>query len=106
MGQLRYGKESFEFSDAVLSHLQAAMSTKLRRKEHFFLSWRVPFFMGSGRHAVWIDNGVNVHISFENGPEPLDMRILERLLAEAATPAGMQLVDFETLVPKDDTTQK
>ena len=102
MGQLRYGKESFEFSDEVLSHLQAAMSTKLRRQEHFFLSWRVPFYMGSGRHSVWIDNGVTVHISFETGPVPLDMHRLERMLAEAAMPAGMQLVDFETIAPADD----
>jgi hypothetical protein len=105
MGQLRYGREYFEFSDEVLSHLQAAMSTKLRRKEHFFLSWRVPFYMGSGRHAVWIDNGVTVHISFENGPVPLDMKILERMLAEAAMPAGMQLIDHATLSPSDDEAQ-
>ena len=42
VGQLLYGHSarSTHFSDRVLFHLQIVVSTKLRRHESFFLSWR------------------------------------------------------------------
>jgi len=64
MGFLHYDGEEFDFDDRVLLHLQIVISTKLRRHENFFITWALPMERGSGRRAIWIDNGVPIHFSY------------------------------------------
>jgi hypothetical protein len=103
MGHITYGSESFEFADVMLGHLQMVVSTKLRRGEHFFLTWPLPAYMGSGRHSIWIDNAVPLLFSYTTEPSKLDMAWMEWALAEAAKPKGLHLSindPFSTTVPK------
>ena len=87
-----YGGQEFDFDDRVLTHLQIVISTKLRRRENFFLSWTQPLERGSGRHAIWIDNGVPVHFFF-NGSRPatINREWIEAMLQSAGRTAGLQL---------------
>jgi len=64
MGFLHYDGEEFDFDDRVLLHLQIVISTKLRRHENFFITWALPMERGSGRRAIWVDNGVPIHFSY------------------------------------------
>ena len=64
MGFLHYDGEEYDFDDRVLLHLQIVISTKLRRHENFFITWALPMERGSGRRAIWIDNGVPIHFSY------------------------------------------
>ncbi|WP_394769995.1 hypothetical protein [Lacisediminihabitans sp.] len=98
MGILSYAGEEFDFDDRVLVHLQIVISTKLRRGEDFFLSWLQPVERGSGRHAIWIDNGVPLHIFYSGSKIPtIDRDWIESLLASAGKASGLQLgVDPDT----------
>lgn len=86
VGVLRYDDEEFEFDDRLLAHLQIVVSTKLRRAENFFLTWPVPAGAGSGRHALWIDNGVPLHITFAGSRAPqINREWIESLILSSAT---------------------
>ena len=94
VGILHYSGEEFEFDDRVLTHLQVVISTKLRRKEDFFLSWPVPADRGSGRHAVWIDNGVPIHFFYSGSRHvSINREWLESLIAGAGRASGLLLTD-------------
>lgn len=97
MGILHYGGEEFEFDDRVLAHLQIVISTKLRRREDFFLTWLVPADRGSGRHAVWIDNGVPVHF-FYNGSRNavINREWVESMITGAGRASGLLLTEEPT----------
>lgn len=93
MGTLRYQNEEFSFDDRLLAHMQIVISTKLRRGENFFLTWSVPAHGGSGRHALWIDNGVPVHITYSGSrPPQINREWIEMLIASSAT-GGVHLSD-------------
>lgn len=94
MGLLKYDGEELDFDDRVLTHLQIVVSTKLRRGENFFLSWTQPAERGSGRHAIWIDNGVPIHFEY-NGSRPasVNREWVEALLLSAGRAAGLYLSD-------------
>lgn len=102
MGVLQYDDEEFDFDDRVLVHLQIVISTKLRRRENFFLSWSQPIERGSGRHAIWIDNGLPLHF-FYNGSRPasINREWLEQLLLASSQAGGLQL--SEEPQPRTDT---
>ena len=92
MGVLFYDGEEFDFDDRALAHLQIVISTKLRRGESFFLSWTVPIERGSGRHSIWLDNGVPVHFFFEGSKPPtVNREWIEGLLLSAGRANGLQL---------------
>jgi hypothetical protein len=92
VGALYYGGETFDFDDRVLSHLQIVISTKLRRRENFFLTWTQPMDRGSGRHAIWIDNGLPVHFYFNGSRQSsVNREWIEELLLSAGRPTGLQL---------------
>jgi len=96
MGHIKYDRETFEFSDLVLNHLQMAVSTKLRRGEHFFITWPVPAYMGSGRHSIWIDNAVPLQFVYDRKVSTkLDMEWMTRILEAASTPGGLHVPDDE-----------
>lgn len=93
VGVLRYNDEEFDFEDRMLAHLQIVISTKLRRSENFFLTWAVPAGSGSGRHALWIDNGVPLHITFSGSRAPqINREWIESLILSSAT-GGVHLSD-------------
>lgn len=92
MGTLRYDGQEIDFDDRVLTHLQIVISTKLRRGENFFLSWGQPVERGSGRHAVWIDNGVPIHFYYSGSrPATVNRDWVEALLLSAGRTMGLQV---------------
>ncbi|MDJ0336112.1 hypothetical protein QMG83_12840 [Salinibacterium sp. G-O1] len=94
MGYLHYGGEEFEFDDRVLTHLQVVISTKLRRKEDFFFTWLVPADRGSGRHAIWIDNGVPIHFFYSGSRNvAINREWIELMVAGASRASGLLLAD-------------
>lgn len=97
MGYLKYGREEFEFDDRTAEHLQIAIAAKLRRGEHFFLTWQLKHTKGSGRHSLWIDNGAPLHFFF-SGARSTDINRawLDQLMLSSNTPAGMQVGEEPT----------
>jgi hypothetical protein len=94
MGVLFYDGQEFDFDDRVLAHLQIVISTKLRRGENFFLGWSLPIERGSGRHTIWLDNGVPLHFFFEGSKAPtINRDWIEALLLSAGRATGLQLTD-------------
>jgi len=95
VGILFYDGEEFDFDDRALTHLQIVISTKLRRKEDFFLTWKQPAERGSGRHAIWIDNGVPIHFFYEGSrPATVNREWIELLLTSAGRASGLQFTDI------------
>lgn len=72
MGTLFYGGDGYELDDRTLVHLQLAISTKLRRRESFFLTWTIPIEQGCGMHTIWVDNGIPIHFYY-SGSRPADI---------------------------------
>jgi hypothetical protein len=94
VGTLSYDGENFELDDRVLTHLQIAISTKLRRGENFFLSWQVPVERGSGRHAIWIDNGVPIHFYYSGSRAiSINRDWIETMIVSAGRASGLVLID-------------
>ena len=100
MGHLKYDNERFEFDDRLLAHLQIVISSKLRRSESFFLSWIAATEVGSGRHAIWIDTGVPIHITyFGSRPPAINRQWVEDLATAANSTAGLVLMEEPTREP-------
>lgn len=97
MGILQYDGEEYDFDDRTLLHLQIAVSAKLRRRENFFLSWTQPIERGSGRHAIWIDNGIPLHFYY-NGSRPasINREWIEVMLTSSSKASGLHLGDEPT----------
>lgn len=96
MGTLCYGVRAYELDDRVLAHLQLVVSMKLRRGENFFVSWRNPPSIGSGRQSVWIDNGQHLAFEYSGGRIPhVNKHWVETLAASASTNFGLQITDEE-----------
>jgi hypothetical protein len=94
VGTLSYDGENFELDDRVLTHLQIAISTKLRRGENFFLSWQVPVERGSGRHAIWIDNGVPIHFYYSGSRAiSINRDWIESMIVSAGRASGLVLIE-------------
>jgi len=94
VGVLFYDGQEFDFDDRALTHLQIVISTKLRRKEDFFLTWKQPVERGSGRHAIWIDNGVPIHFFYEGSrPSSVNRDWIEALILSAGRATGLQFSD-------------
>jgi hypothetical protein len=92
VGYLKYNGEEFQFDDRTAAHLQIAISAKLRRAEHFFLTWTLEHKQGSGRHSIWIDNGVSLHFFLSGSRFPsINRAWLDQLMLTAGSPGGMQI---------------
>jgi hypothetical protein len=94
LGTLLYGNSrlEIEFDDRVMAHLQLVISTKLRRREPFFFSWRDDPAIGDGRSSIWLDPAIPLHFRFSS-PErhQLSREWLEELTHSANQPAGLVL---------------
>lgn len=93
MGQIRYDGMVFQFDDRVLAHLQVVIGQKLRRREPFFLRWTPqPGEVRGGRHVIWIDNGIPLHIDYTDEAEPaVNRRWIEALAESSMSNAGLLL---------------
>jgi hypothetical protein len=97
MGSLHYDGREFELDDRTLAHLQVVISTKLRRHECFFITWAQPLERGSGRHTIWVDNGVALHIFFNGSRVPtLNRNWIDELMASASRATGLVIGDEPT----------
>lgn len=94
MGFLYYnGVTEFEFDDRVLAHLKAAIGTKLRRQESFFVNWTNPAEQGSGRVTIWMSPAIPVFFRFAgNTPPSLNAKWVHVLVETANTPRGMTVM--------------
>jgi hypothetical protein len=94
VGRLVYGTTVYELEDRLLAHLQIVVSTKLRRGENFFVSWRNKTASGSGRQSVWIDNGIHLAFEYDGAGIPkVNREWVEVLGSSAASGFGLQLTD-------------
>jgi hypothetical protein len=94
VGTLTYDGDSYELDDRVLTHLQIVISTKLRRGENFFLTWAVPVERGSGRHAIWVDNGVPIHFYYSGSRAvSINRDWIESMLMSAGRASGLYLTE-------------
>jgi hypothetical protein len=92
MGWLYYGSREFELDDRALAHLQIVISTKLRRHESFFVTWVHPQERGSGRHSIWVDNGVPLHIYFAGSRvPPINPNWIDVMMASARRTSGLHI---------------
>ena len=100
MGLLHYDATRFEFDDRTLAHLQIVIGLKLRRREPFYVSWRSDAAIGSGRHSLWIDNGVPIHFEYSGGRIPAPNRDwIEHLVTASNSSAGLNLSDDHNREP-------
>ncbi len=94
MGTLHYGTTSYTLDDRLLAHVQVIVGMKLRRGENFFITWRNPASIGSGRQSLWIDNGMHLGFSYDGSKIPsVNRDWVETLSASAGTNFGLQLTD-------------
>jgi hypothetical protein len=100
MGTLFYGDASFEMDDRLLAHLQSIIGMKLRRSESFFLSWVLPHREGSGRTAIWIDNGVPIRLRYKTARRPVINREWADAMAIAANSNDGLIITDEVAVPE------
>jgi hypothetical protein len=94
LGKLLYGAAGLEieFDDRVLAHLQLVISTKLRRHEGFFFSWRDDPALGDGRSSIWLESSIPLRFRYAS-PErhQLNRDWLEQLNQSANQPTGLTL---------------
>ena len=65
MGTLTYDGDTITFEDRTLAHLQAAITTKLRRREPFLISWKSDIPGLPVRNSLWIDNAIPIRYAFD-----------------------------------------
>lgn len=92
MGTLTYGfsNTAITFDDRILTHLHMVITSKLRRRESFSLTWFDA--TGGGRNSVWLDASIPLFFSFQSG-EPIDVNrlLVESLASSANGPHGLVL---------------
>lgn len=84
MAQLIYGETAYDFDERTLAHLKIAITTKLRLREAFLLSWVVPSQNGSGRTSLWISADVPLTFRFRDAQPPQLSRVWLEALARSA----------------------
>ena len=95
MGTLHYGasRTSLRIDDRDLAHLQAVITTKLRRNEGFLLQWDRPSESGSGRGGFWVHPNCDIAYDYDGGREPsLDHEELDRMMMAASATGGVRIV--------------
>jgi hypothetical protein len=94
LGKLLYGSSRLEveFDDRVLAHLQLVISTKLRRDEGFFFSWRDDPALGDGRSSIWLETSIPLYFRYSTAQRHnLNREWLEQLTQSANSSAGLSL---------------
>lgn len=92
MGRLIYDHmgPAVEVDDRTLAHLRVVITTKLRRRESFTLSWKSPDRFG--RTTIWIHPTIPVHFEFD-GSEPIELNRawIQRITDSANSGGGLIL---------------
>ncbi|MGN6325584.1 DUF7882 family protein [Pseudolysinimonas sp.] len=94
MGTLFYGSGRLPvlIDDVVLAHIQALVSSKLRRHEGFLLSWSDSMNIGNGRSSVWVHPAADLHFKFDGGKSPaIDQALFAEMANAANGPRGLVL---------------
>src|ERR1700712_20360 len=92
MGMLVYGNMGAEihFDDRALTHLQIVITTKLRRRESFLLSWNDAAEIGSGRSSIWLDPSSTLFYRFFDHRIPsINRAWVDQLMDSANSGAGL-----------------
>ncbi|MGP3534880.1 DUF7882 family protein [Microbacterium sp. RD1] len=94
MGKFVYdGQVRVDFEDRLLAHLQATITTKLRRGEPFTFMWKDDASIGDGRTTVWVHPGCSLVYKYYGGRVPgLNRAWLEALMHTANSPSGLYVV--------------
>ncbi|MEY9954148.1 hypothetical protein [Leifsonia sp. EB34] len=97
MGTLTYDGETVSFEDRTLAHLQAAITTKLRRREPFLLSWKCDEAGLPARTSLWIDNAIPIRYAFERADlGGLNTAWLNSMIEMAGRTSGLLVTDEPT----------
>ncbi|OIU88687.1 hypothetical protein [Microbacterium sp. AR7-10] len=94
MGVLKYGEsdEPLRVDDRTLAHLQAVITTKLRRHESFTLSWQHP--ESGDEETIWLHPSIPLRFVFEGtAPRDFNAAWLDRLMRSANSTGGIKLVE-------------
>ncbi|MFH8251963.1 hypothetical protein ACH3VR_16480 [Microbacterium sp. B2969] len=92
MGYLYYGDsiEGIEVPDLLLSHLKVVITTKLRRRESFTLTWRHDLSGSHGRSSLWLQESIPLRFSFTRStPDELKPSVLQEFTHMANSSAGL-----------------
>ncbi len=87
MGHLLYGMtpERVDLDDRTLAHLQIVMSTKLRRRENFWIEFVRGAEEGGGREAIWVDHAMPLVFHYVSVHHPeTDRMWIEDLVSQAS----------------------
>ena len=91
MGTLHYGasRTSMRLDDRTLAHVQAVITTKLRRNEGLLVHWEKAADAGSGRGAFWIHPSCDLIYEYDGARPQLEPEELDRMMREAAGSSGL-----------------
>jgi hypothetical protein len=94
MGTLIYSdiRNTIEFDDRTLFHVQLILGAKLRHRESFFFSWTEDRAHGSGRSSLWIEASIPLRFTYsDNRRYEINHEWIEKLSRSSATPQGLYL---------------
>lgn len=102
MGTLTYGLSmtAIRFDDQTLTHLHMVITSKLRRRESFSLTW---FDSEDGRrNSIWLDTSIPLSFAFDSGdPISVNKVLVESMASAANGPHGLvlshEMVDYLAL---------
>ena len=91
MGTLYYGSTLIPIliDDRTLIHLKTVTTSKLRRRESFFLSWSEPLSNGGGRVSIWICPTTELIFVASNDPVDVEADLLERMSRSGMSRVGI-----------------
>lgn len=92
MGYLHYGDsgQGIEVPDSLLAHLKVVITTKLRRRESFTLSWRHNPGQPHGRSSLWLQESIPLRFVFvSSAPAELQPSVLQEFTRMANSTAGL-----------------
>lgn len=94
MGRFIYeGGPKVELEDRTLTHVQLAITAKLRRGEPFTFTWREDASTGGGRTTVWIHAASSMVFKYFGSRAPAINRAwVEALTFTANSPSGLYVV--------------
>jgi hypothetical protein len=107
MGTLTYSdiRNTIEFDDRTLFHLQLILGAKLRHRESFFLSWTEDRAHGSGRSSLWIEASIALRFTYsDNHRCDINREWIEKLSRSSATAQGLYLCTEPNIAVEPNST--
>jgi hypothetical protein len=94
MGTLTYSdtRNTIEFDDRTLIHIQLILGAKLRHRESFFFSWPEDRAHGSGRSSIWMETSIPLKFTYSNDHQyVINHEWIEALARSSSTAEGLYL---------------